>query len=282
MKRGLILEGGAMRGMFTAGILDVFMENGIEFDGTVGVSAGAVFGCNFKSRQIGRTIRYNVKYSNDWRYCSFRSLIFTGSMYGTDFCYRKIPEELDLFDSDAYDNNPMRFCVVATNVKTGKAVYRYFDKAEGDFIDFMRASASMPFVSELVDINGEKYLDGGIADSIPLKFFESEGYDRNVVILTREKGYVKKKNPLVPLAKIQLRKYPEMIRAIRDRHEMYNETLEYISEKEKNGEIYVIRPDEPLPLKQSERNPEKLLATYELGRKKGEECLCAVREFLKA
>ena len=281
MKKGLVLEGGAMRGMFTAGILDVFMENGIEFDGAVGVSAGAVFGCNLKSRQIGRTIRYNEKYSRNWRYCSFRSLILTGSMYGTDFCYRKIPEELDIFDNETFNNNPLKFCVVATNIQTGKAEYRYFDKAEGDFIEFMRASASMPFVSKIVEINGRKYLDGGIADSIPLKFFESEGYTKNVVVLTREDGYVKEKNPLVPLAKVQFRKYPNMINAIANRHEMYNETLKYIKEKEKKGEIFVIRPDFPLPLRHAEHDPVKLREVYELGRKKATECLSGLKKFLE-
>lgn len=280
MKTGLVLEGGAMRGMFTAGILDVFMENGIEFDGAVGVSAGAVFGCNLKSKQIGRTIRYNMKYSRNWRYCSWRSLLLTGSMYGTQFCYHDIPERLDIFDSDTYASNPMRFYVVATSLKSGKAQYRYFDKADDDFIEFMRASASMPFVSKAVKIGDEEYLDGGIADSIPLRFLESQGYDRNVVILTREDGYVKEKNPLVWLAKIQLRKYPKMIEAIASRHEMYNETLRYIKEKEEKGEIIVIRPKAALRLRHTEHDPQVLHSIYEEGRRAGEESLDKVRRFI--
>ena len=269
-----------MRGMFTAGILDVFMENGIEFDGAVGVSAGAVFGCNLKSGQIGRTIRYNTKYSRNWRYCSWRSLLLTGNMYGKKFCYRDIPEKLDPYDNEAYNNNPLRFYVVATDVETGKAEYRCYDKSDAELIEFMRASASMPFVSEIVEIGGRKFLDGGIADSVPLRFFESEGYDRNVVILTREDGYVKEKNPLVWLAKIQLRKYPKMIEAIANRHEMYNEEIRYIKEKEAKGEIIVIRPRAALKLSHTEHNPEVLRSIYEEGRKAGVEYLDRVREFI--
>ncbi len=281
MKTGLILEGGAMRGMFTAGILDVFMENGIEFDGAVGVSAGAAFGCNIKSRQIGRTIRYNMKYSRNWRYCSWRSLFLTGSMYGTQLCYHDIPERLDPFDNEAYNNNPLRFYVVATDVETGKAEYRCYEESTPELIEFMRASASMPFVSEIVEIGGRRFLDGGIADSVPLRFFESEGYDRNVVILTREDGYVKKKNPFVWLAKIQLRKYPKMIEAIANRHIMYNEEIRYIGEKEEKGEIIVIRPRAALNLKHTEHDPEVLRSIYEEGRQAGLENLDRVREFLK-
>lgn len=281
MKTGLILEGGAMRGMFTAGILDVFMENGIEFDGAVGVSAGAAFGCNLKSRQIGRTIRYNMKYSRNWRYCSWLSLLLTGSMYGTQLCYHDIPERLDPFDNEEYNRNPLRFYVVATDVETGKAEYRCYEESTPELIEFMRASASMPFVSEIVEIGGRKFLDGGIADSVPLRFFESEGYDRNVVILTREDGYVKEKNPLVWLAKIQLRKYPKMIEAIASRHEMYNEQIRYIKEKEEKGEIIVIRPKAALKLGHTEHDPEVLRSVYEEGRQAGLENLYRVREFLK-
>lgn len=281
MKTGLILEGGAMRGMFTAGILDVFMENGIEFDGAVGVSAGAAFGCNFKSRQIGRTIRYNMKYSRNWRYCSWLSLLLTGSMYGTQLCYHDIPERLDPFDNEEYNRNPLRFYVVATDVETGKAEYRCYEEATPELIEFMRASASMPFVSKIVEIGGRKFLDGGIADSVPLRFFESEGYDRNVVILTREDGYVKEKNPLVWLAKIQLRKYPKMIEAIASRHEMYNEQIRYIKEKEEKGKIIVIRPKAALKLGHTEHDPEVLRSVYEEGRQAGLENLDRVREFLK-
>lgn len=281
MKKGLVLEGGAMRGMFTAGILDYFAQNNLEFDGMVGVSAGAVFGCNYKSRQIGRTLRYNLKYCQDKRYCSWRSLIFTGDMYGKRFCYYEIPQKLDPFDYHAFDNNPMDFYVVATDVQSGKPVYRSYPKAREDMIEFMRASASMPFVSKIVEVGGKKLLDGGIADSVPLKFFEEEGYKKNVVILTRPKGYIKEPTPLSLPAKIIYRKYPAMINAILTRHEMYNRQMQYIQEREKAGAAYVLRPQKPLELKHAEHNPQKLRAAYDEGRKTAEKEFLNVKSFLE-
>ena len=163
MKKGLILEGGAMRGMYTAGVTDIMMENGIEFDGAVGVSAGAAFGCNYKSRQIGRAARYNMRFCNDKRYCSIRSLITTGNIYNTDFCYNEVPAKYDPFDFETYINNPMEFYVVCTNVETGEPVYKKFEGTEESRFDWIRASASMPLVSQIVEIDGLKMLDGGIS-----------------------------------------------------------------------------------------------------------------------
>ena len=192
MKTGLILEGGAMRGLFSAGVIDVFMENGIEFDAAIGVSAGAAFGCNYKSRQPGRVIRYNKRFAKDPRFCSLRSLIKTGDLFGAEFCYHTIPDKLDLFDTQAYIDNPMDFYVVVTDIETGKAVYINSEEAGEDALECFRASASMPVVSKPVEIKGKKYLDGGIADSVPIQYFESIGSDRNVIILTQPIGYVKK------------------------------------------------------------------------------------------
>ena len=185
MKSGLIMEGGAMRGMFTCGVIDVFMEEGIDFDGAAGISAGAVFGCNFKSRQIGRPIRYNKNYCKDPRYCSMRSLLKTGDLYGVDFCYRELPDILDPFDAAAFKENPMDFYVGATNVGTGKILFHNCrDGGEND-IQWMRASASMPIVSRPVQIGKYTLLDGGIADPIPFRFMEKKGYHRNDIILTQ-------------------------------------------------------------------------------------------------
>ena len=281
MKKGLILEGGAMRGLFTAGILDVFMENKIEFDGLIGVSAGAVFGCNYKSGQIGRTLRYNLKYCRDRRYCSFWNIIRYGDMYPKKFCYHDIPEVLDVFDKDAFNSNPMKFYVVATDVESGKPVYKCFDRTEGEYLEFMRASASMPFISRVVKAYGYKMLDGGISDSIPLEFFEKEGYDRNIVITTREKGYVKEKNPLSWLGHIMLRKYPNMIKAIYDRHIMYNNQTKYIEERENSGAVLVIRPEKPLELKHAEHDPAKLQKAYDYGREIALKVLPQVKRFLE-
>ena len=205
-RTGLVLEGGAMRGMFTCGVIDVLMENDIWFEGACGISAGAVFGCNYKSRQIGRPIRYNKRFCKDPRYCSYRSLIKTGDLYGADFCYRELPDELDIFDRETFKNDPMEFYIGATDVKTGRCVYhKCTDGGEPD-LKWMRASASMPIVSTPVEIEGSYYLDGGIADSIPYKFMESIGYDRNVIVLTQSKGYVQKQSS--SLMKLALRKYP--------------------------------------------------------------------------
>lgn len=280
MKKGLILEGGAMRGMFTAGVTDVMMENGVEFDGLIGVSAGACFGCNYKSRQPGRAMRYNIRYCKDPRYCSFRSLIKTGDIYGADFCYREIPKQLDLFDYAAFLENPMEFYVVCTDVETGEAVYRHLIHGDGDEMLWMRASASMPLVSRIVEVDGYKLLDGGIADSIPLKYFEGIGYDRNVVVLTQPKDYIKEENRLLPVMRRALRKYPKAVEAIARRHEIYNETTAYVREKEKRGEIFVIRPDAKLEVGHIEHDAAKLRAVYELGRRAGEENLALLKRFL--
>ena len=281
MKTGLVLEGGAMRGLFTAGITDVFLENNIKFDGTVGVSAGAAFGCNFKSAQVGRALRYNKKYCNDKRYCSVKSLIFTGDMFGADFCYHTLPEKLDLFDNDAFESNPMEFYVVATDIENGKAVYKKLDKATGVGIEWIRASASMPLASRIVEIEGGKYLDGGISDSVPLEFFENLGYNRNVVILTQPADYVKKPNQLIPVIKKIYRKYPNLIKAMEQRHSNYNKTVEYIRQKEQKGEIFVIRPDEKLPIDHICHKPEVLQMVYDLGRNTALAKLDEIKEFLK-
>ena len=189
MKTALILEGGAMRGMFSCGVTDIFLENGVEFDGMAGISAGAAFGCNFKSRQAGRAIRYNKRFCGDWRFCSLRSLLTTGDLYGVDFCYREIPDSLDPFDRAAFRRNPMEFRVGATDARTGEAVYHNcMDGSDGD-IQWMRASASMPLVSRPVALEGRLLLDGGIADPVPLQYMVGLGYSRNVAVLTQPKGY---------------------------------------------------------------------------------------------
>lgn len=281
MKRGLVLEGGAMRGLFTAGILDTMMENGIDFDGIVGVSAGAAFGCNYKSKQIGRTLRYNVKYCNDPRYCSFRSLLKTGDMYGAKFCYHDLPEKLDIFDTRAFESNKTEFYLVCTDVETGNPVYHKMERCDYDELEWMRASASMPLVSKIVEVGGKKMLDGGISDSIPLKYFESIGYDRNVVVLTQPKGYLKNKNNMMPLIRLRLKKYPKLVDAMARRHEMYNSTLEYIWNQEKAGNILVLSPKDNLPVNHVEHKAENLHAAYNLGKELICERLNEVIEFLK-
>ena len=282
MKKGLIMEGGAMRGMFTAGVTDVFMENGIEFDGGIGTSAGAAFGCNYKSKQIGRALRYNKKYCDDKRYVSAESFFKTGNLYSEDFCYHEIPEVLDQFDFETFNNNPMDFYCTCTNVETGLAVHHRYDKERDDFnsfLEWVRASCAMPLLEQIVEIDGLKLLDGGVGDSVPVRFMEELGYDRNVVILTQPLDFVKKKIKYGLLAKTVYKQYPKLTEAMLNRHERYNECYEYIRNKEARGELMVVRPPEALNISISNKS-EKLQRVYDIGRREGQESLERVREFL--
>lgn len=279
MKRGLVLEGGAMRGLFTAGILDVMMEAGIEPDGIIGVSAGAAFGCNYKSRQSGRALRYNKRFARDKRYCSWQSWWKTGDLYNAEFGYHIIPTQYDIFDDKAFEENPMAFYAVCTDVETGEPVYKQLTEASPLTYDWIRASASMPLASKVVELEGMKVLDGGVADSIPLQYFESIGFERNVVILTQPDGYVKEHNKLMPLMRIALRKYPKMIEAMDKRHLMYNKELVYVYEAETAGRALVIRPEKPLPIGHISHNPDEMQQVYDIGRKMGEQRIEEIKEF---
>lgn len=281
MKTGLVLEGGAMRGLFTAGVTDVLMENGIVFDGAVGVSAGAAFGVNYKSGQIGRVLRYNTKFCADKRYGGLGVLLKTGNLYSKEFCYGEVPLVHDVFDFDAYDKNPMEFYVVATDVENGRPIYHKYTGKEDSGFEWIRASASMPLVSEIVEIDGQKLLDGGVSDSIPIKFFENIGYEKNVVVLTQPKDYRKKINKALPFIKLMYKKYPDFVKTVANRHIEYNNTLDYIMEREKQGQALVIRPDGTLPIGRVEKDPEKLKVVYEMGRKVAKERIFEIKEFLK-
>lgn len=281
MKKGLVMEGGAMRGMFTAGVTDILMENSIVFDGAVGTSAGAAFGCNYKSRQIGRTIRYNKKYCRDKRFVSFRSLIFTGDLYGRDFSYRKLPDELDPFDYEAFEKNPMEFYTVSTNLGNGKAEYHKCTNGRYEDLDWIRASASMPLMANIVEIDGKKMLDGGVSDSVALRFMEGIGYEKNLVILTQPKGYEKMPNKFLPIIKIKYRKYPEFIEAVKKRHLVYNETIKYIEKREQDGTVFVIRPESSLNIGAAEKNPDELERVYQIGRKVAEKNLEKFKEWFQ-
>lgn len=280
MKKGLILEGGAMRGMFTAGVMDVLMENGIEFDGAIGVSAGAAFGCNYKSRQIGRVIRYNTRFCRDKRYSGFGVLLKTGNIYSTDFCYGEVPLKYDVFDFDTFESNSMEFYVVCTDVETGKVVYHKYENRNDHGFDWIRASASMPIVSQIVEMDGMKLLDGGIADSIPVKYFESLGFDKNVVVLTRPKGYRKRPNRLMPIIRKKYKAYPDFVQATENRHVVYNKTLEYIEQQEIMGNLLVIRPETDIQVGAVEKDPQKLQVAYEMGRNVAEKRLDEIRTYV--
>lgn len=279
MKKGLVLEGGAMRGLFTAGIIDVMMEAGVEPDGLIGVSAGAAFGCNYKSRQPGRAIRYNTRFAKDARYSGLKSLLTTGNYFNAQFGYHIVPYQYDLFDVAAFEQNPMEFMVVCTDVLTGQAVYHKMDRVDYDELEWLRASASMPLASKVVEVAGHKLLDGGVADSIPLAYFESIGYDRNVVILTQPEGYVKHRTKLMPLMRIGLRRYPEMIQAMDRRYLMYNRELEFVRQAEREGRCLVIRPDEKLPIGHISHDPEVMKHVYQIGREMGDRYIERIKAF---
>jgi Predicted esterase of the alpha-beta hydrolase superfamily len=279
MKKGLVLEGGAMRGLWTAGILDVMMEHHIEPDGLIGVSAGAAFGCNYKSRQIGRAIRYNTRFAKDPRYSGVRSLLKTGDYFNAKFGYHVVPYEYDIFDIKTFEENPMQFTIVCTDVETGKAVYHDIQQVNYDELEWLRASASMPVVSKIVEVQGRKLLDGGVGDSIPLEFFEKNGYDRNIVILTQPAGFQKSPNKLMPIIRIALRKYPLMVKALQERHIMYNQQLDYVAEAEREGRCLVIRPEGKIPIGHISHDPERMRLVYDMGRKMGERNVEKIKAF---
>lgn len=281
MKTGLVLEGGAHRAIYTAGVLDVLAENNVYFDGVIGVSAGAIHGCAFVSKQIGRSINYTLKYAGDKRYMSFYSLLTTGNMVGEQFCYHDLPEKLFPFDHKSFEQSNTEFYVTCTNLQTGLAEYIHCEELK-DKMPYLRASASMPFVSKISFINGNAYLDGGIADSIPVRAFQNMGYERCVVVQTRASGYKKKPNKLTWLAYFLYRRYPNFIKAIKNRHIMYNKELIDIEDMQQKNEVFVIRPSKLIKISHTEKNKQVLRQVYELGRTDAINALPALQKFLKS
>lgn len=265
MKIGLVLEGGGLRDLFTAAILDVMMERGIHFDGIIGVSAGATFGCNYKSHQIGRSLRYNKQMAGDWRYCSVRSWITTGDLVGADYAYHVLPTEIDVFDNETFTNDSTDFCVVCTDAQNGTPIYHRVPTFDYEGLEWLRASASLPIVSRPVRIGGHLMLDGGISDSIPLRYWQSQGYERNVVILTQPAGYTKKLTKLMPLFKIFCRRYPAIVKAMGRRHEMYNEQLAYLASEQAKGQTLVLCPESTIEIGRTEMDPKKMQQVYDDG-----------------
>ena len=278
-KSGLVLEGGGMRGLFTAGVLDVWMEAGVAFDGIVGVSAGACFGCNYKSMQPGRVIRYNKRFAKDPRYCSWTSLLRTGDLFGADFCYRELPETLDPFDKAAFERSAMEFHVVVTDVRTAEPVYRRIDRIDAEAFEWIRASASMPIVSRPVAVGGGLYLDGGLSDGIPLAYFESRGFPRNVVVTTRPHGYRKFPSRRIALLKPLLRRHPAVYEALVRRPGWYNAELDYIDRRVAEGAALLVAPPEDLPISRVCHDPAAMQRVYDIGRAEGVRRLEDVRRF---
>lgn len=278
---GMVLEGGSMRGIYTAGVLDVLMENNIEVDGVVSVSAGALIGVNFFSKQIGRVIRYNKKYCGDKRFISIHSLIKTKNVVNKDFTFYKVTKELDPFDNDKFKEGNKEFYVTATNIETGKPEYFKIDDVLEQLEEF-RATSAVPFASEIIEINGNKYLDGGISDSIPINKCLELGYEKVIVILTQPLGFRKKpfSKKREQLFKMALKKYPKLVNALLNRYIMYNEELDKVNELEEKGEIFVIRPSRKINMSMIEKNPDKIQEYYDMGVQVGKSVIKDLRDFL--
>ncbi len=278
IRTGLVLEGGGMRGIYTAGVLDVMMEQGLYFDGVIGVSAGAIHGCSFVSRQQGRSIRYYKKYCRDKRFMSMRSFILTGDIAGEQFCYHDLPEILDPYDYEAFNQSDTEFYVTCSNLETGKAEHLRITNMK-EQVDLMRASASLPYVSRTVKSDGMKLLDGGCCDSIPVRAFWKMGFRKQVVVLTRDQSYVKTPEKTW-MARIRYWKYPKFVRAMENRSRHYNKTVQQIRRLEAAGKIFVIRPELPLAIGRTENDSEKLQQVYESGRRDALACMDALKTWL--
>lgn len=278
MKVGLVLEGGAMRGMFTAGVLDELLKAQIHIDGAVTVSAGALFGINYPSRQAGRVLRYNLKYLHDKRYMGWHSLLTTGNVVNKDFAFYELPFTLDPFDQATFAQSGVNFWITLTNVETGEPEYVKITDAFAQ-MEALRATSAMPFVSKMVEIDGKKYLDGGIADSIPLEKALDLGYDKIIVILTRPLEYRKTPSNNA-LFKLVYRRYPNLIRRWANRYAEYNQAVEKVIQLANEGKIFVIRPSETLAISRLEKDRNKVQAMYDLGVKDGQAALASLQNYL--
>lgn len=280
MKSALILEGGGMRGLYTAGVLDILMKNDIYTDVAVGVSAGALFGINYKSKQICRVIRYNKKYAGNPSYTGWKSLLKTGNLMNKEFWFQDIPFKLDPMDCETYRSNKTEFHAVITNLLNGKAEYKsIFDLENEECMEYLRASGSLPFCSKPVIVNGVPYLDGGIADSIPLKEYFENGYEKAIVVLTRPQNY--RKNGGIHGAGLFYKKYPEFVKTLSNRNQIYNKQCEYVEALEKEGKIVVIRPSEFINISRTETDRKIMQQMYDLGIKDAESKLNDIIEYLK-
>lgn len=278
MAFGLVLEGGAMRGMYTAGVLDVFLEQGVSPNGIVGVSAGALFGVNFVSGQKGRVIRYNKRFNRDKNYMGIRPFLREGNFFSTKMAYEEVPHKLDPFDDESFLKSPVPFYAVVTNVETGNPEYKRVHSVFAD-MDLLRASGSMPILSQPVVLDGKPYLDGGISDSVPFLWMRDQGYDKLCIILTRDRNYRKKPAPAF-LLRTFLKKYPKIAARMRLRHIDYRRSMETLGEWERQGKAFVIRPSAPIEIGRLEKDPEKLQAVYDLGRSDALNSLAGLREYL--
>lgn len=279
---GLVLEGGGMKGIYTAGVLEYFIEKELYFKNCYGVSAGACHLCSYISKQPKRSYRIALNYLKDKNYCSARSLILTGDLFNVDLNYDKIPNKLDPYDYKAASKYEGNAYAVVTNIRTGEPEYMPLREMHRD-IAAVRASASLPLVSRNVQIGKEYYLDGGISDAVPIRKSITDGNIKSVVILTKEVGYVRKpaSRQNLALIKIKYKKYPKMYELIANRHTRYNETLQFLDEEEQAGRAFVIRAKKPSDVGRIEKDREKLEALYQIGYDDAKECYGRLMEFLQ-
>lgn len=279
---GLILEGGGMRGAFTAGILDFFLEKEIKFPYVIGVSAGANNGANFIAEQYERSKRIFIKHSQDKRYMGVKRVVKERSYLGMKFLFHDLPFEVDPFDFETFANSESEFKVVATECQTGMPVYfRHQDYDPEFFIKkILRASSSLPLLCPPVYIDEKCYLDGGISDSIPIRKAIKDGYKKNILILTRNKSYKKRPSKLNRVVKLKYRKYPNLVEIIKKRHIRYNEKLKYIERLEDEGKAFVFRPKEEIDIRVLENDPEEMQDLYQRGYNLAVERLTEMKNWL--
>ncbi|RBP87039.1 putative patatin/cPLA2 family phospholipase [Cytobacillus firmus] len=259
---GLVLEGGGMRGVYTAGVLEYFLEQDLFFPYVIGVSAGACNAASYLSKQKGRNRIVNVDYVTDSRYISWRNYFKSRQFFGMDFIFDEIPNKLVPYHYDEFYKNKSEFVIGTTDCHTGKPVY--FSKKDygKDMLKVLKASSSLPFIAPEVDFNSRVLLDGGISDPIPIKKAQQDGFKKNIVILTRNRGYSKKPSKFTFMVKRKYPQYTGLQKALEERYRTYNETLRYVEQEEKKGTVLVIQPQEPLTVGRMERNPQKLEKLY--------------------
>lgn len=260
----LILEGGGLRGVFTCGVLDYFMDHGITFPLTVGVSAGACNGLSYMSGQRGRAKASNIDLMEKHHYVGLKYLFSQGCIMDFKLLFEDFPTKIIPYDYDTYFSNPDRYVMVTTNCLTGQAEYLEERKSSDRVMDIVRASSSLPYVCKITHVDGIPMLDGGIADSIPIEYALNQGYEKAVVVLTRQRGY-RKKETSHPITKLFYRKYPHLQRAIAERNTKYNKTLDLIDKLESEGKVIVISPEKPVEADRMETDTTKLSALYEEG-----------------
>jgi len=264
-KGSLVLEGGGLRGFFTSGVLRFFMDRYLYFSYVIGVSMGACNAANYVSRQPERNRIVNTRYLHDRRYLSYLRLFRGGELFGMNFIFDTIPNKLVPFDYTTFHTSPVKLLTVATDCSTGEAVYLEKEELGDEYLTFLRASSSLPFISKPVPFRGRVLMDGGLSDSIPIQKCIADGNDTVLVVLTREKGYRKKPSRLPDLAGFFYKNYPGIRKALKNRYQVYNETVDYVEELERKGRVFVIRPPFPLSVGRAERNYSKLFFAYDAG-----------------